>query len=211
MTYRLFAAPGAGSAIIEAALQLAGQPVALIHAPPWEESAGRDTLAELNPLREVPTLVLPGGEVMTESAAICLLLAERHPQSGLAPAAEAPERAAFLRWLIFLTSNIYPTFTYGDDPARWLTEKPAQDALRVSTDARRLVLWRIVEDAAASDGPWFLGELFSAIDLFIGVMVHWRPRRVAFAAGFPRLDGIAAHVLARPELEVVWRRNFDQA
>ena len=44
---------------------------------------------------------------MTESAAIALYLADKYPQAELAPAPNAPERAAYLRWLVYLAANIY--------------------------------------------------------------------------------------------------------
>lgn len=210
MIYRLLGVPGTGSAIVEAALTLTGAAFEFHHASPWEEGPGRQELAALNPLVEIPTLVLPDGQVTSESASICLLLAERYPASGLAPAAGTPERADFLRWLIFLVANIYPTFTYGDDPSRWLPEKAAQDALRASTDARRLALWQLVEDAARPGGPWFLGPVFCAVDLFVGVMAHWRPGRAAFRRDFPRLEAIAAQLPAHAGLQAVWQRNFPQ-
>jgi len=45
----------------------------------------------------VPVLTLPDGHSLTESAAICILLAERHPEAQLAPEAGSPARADFLR------------------------------------------------------------------------------------------------------------------
>ena len=51
------------------------------------------------------------------------------------PAPGAPERAAFLRWLVFLVANIYPTFTYADDPARFVSVNAARDPFRAATDA----------------------------------------------------------------------------
>jgi hypothetical protein len=37
----------------------------------------------------------------------------------------APERAKFLRWLVFIVANIYPTFTYADDPSRFVARNVA--------------------------------------------------------------------------------------
>ncbi|EDL8862732.1 glutathione S-transferase, partial [Salmonella enterica] len=45
----------------------------------------------LNPVGRVPTLIVDGKPV-TESTAILMLLAERHPESGLAPKPDTPER-----------------------------------------------------------------------------------------------------------------------
>ncbi|MEX5715207.1 glutathione S-transferase N-terminal domain-containing protein [Serratia ureilytica] len=65
----------------------------------------------VEPLGQVPTLVLPDDEVMTESAAIILLLHDRAPHAELAPPGGSPLLPRFLRWLLFINAEIYPTFT----------------------------------------------------------------------------------------------------
>lgn len=139
-TYHLIASKGCGSAIVEMALELCGIEYELEMIPYLKPGAARDRLLALNVTGQVPTLILPDGQVMTESAAMILHLADRHPAAGLAPAADARTRPAFLRWLIFLVAEIYPTFNYGDDPKKWTGEGAAADALRNSTDRHRMEL-----------------------------------------------------------------------
>ena len=165
----------------------------------------RSVLAQ-HPLAQVPTLVLPDGSVMSESAAITLLLADITGKDSLVPGPRAPERGKFLRWLVFLVANIYPTFTYADDPARFVSVSAARDPFRAATDAYAQRLWRQVESEAG--GPWFLGDRFSALDLYIDVMTRWRPRRGWFEVETPRLYAIARQADALPELAGVWKRNF---
>jgi GST-like protein len=207
MTYQLYGTAGAGSAIVEAMLALVGVAYEMIEAPPWEEGPHLERLRALNPLAQVPTLVLPEGAVLTESAAIALYLAERYPAAGLAPAPRDPGRARFLRWLVFLVANVYATFTIGDDPSRWVEGEAAQSFLRRSTDEYRKKLWITVEGEAEAK-PWFLGARFSSLDVFIAVMVHWRPRRAWCSEHCPKLDGIATQLARRTELAQVWARNF---
>lgn len=204
--HTLFAAQRAGSFVVEALLHLTGEPYRVVEAPPWEPGRLRDDLARVNPLRQVPTLVLPNGMVMTESAAIVLYLADRHPQAGIVPPADAPERAVFLRWLVYLVGSVYPTFTVADDPTRWVSGKDAQDELVRRTTEYRCGLWGHVEEAARA-APWFLGERFSAIDLYLAVMVTWQPRRAWFAAHTPKLTAIADRCTADRRFTPVVARN----
>ena len=62
-------------------------------------------------------------------AAITLLLADIAGNDSLVPAPGAPERGKFLRWLVFIVANIYPTFTYADDPSRFVSVNAARDPL----------------------------------------------------------------------------------
>jgi GST-like protein len=203
--YSLYGASGSGSMIVEAALALAGVPVRLIEVD-WEQTGWEsDLLKELNPLGQLPTLILPSGEVMTETAAIVLHLADRFPDAQLAPPAGHPDRAAFLRWLVFLVAAVYPTFTYGDVPKRWVQgDEAAAAMLRHGTDEHRKVLWRYLEGVVRE--PWFLGETFSAIDLYVWLMRWWRPGREWFEAQCPRLDAVGRRVAELPSVAQVQAR-----
>jgi GST-like protein len=207
MTYKLYGRAGWGSAIIEAQLVWYGLPFEFEPIGDLFKSPdARAKLEKVNPLAQVPTLVLPDSSVMSESAAITLLLADITGQDSLVPGPGAPERAKFLRWLIFLVANIYPTFTYADDPARFVSVNAARDPFRAATDAYAQRLWRQVETAAK--GPWFLGERFSALDIYISVMTRWRPKRGWFEGETPRLFAIARRADLKPELVEVWKRNW---
>jgi len=210
MDYTLWGRPGWGSTIVEAQLELYGlkyryEPVEDLFRTP----GAREKLEKVNPLAQVPTLVMPDGSIMSESAAITLLLADITGSDTLVPGAGAPERAKFLRWLVFLVANIYPTFTYADDPARFVSVNAARDPFRAATDTYAQRLWRQVEREAGT--PWFLGERFSALDIYVDIMTRWRPKRGWFEIETPRLFAIARRADALPELADVWKRNFPNA
>jgi GST-like protein len=204
-TYKLLGQAGWGSALAEAALTLAERPFVFEAVEVRGTPAEREALTRYNALCEVPTLVLPSGKVMTESAAIMLHLADVAPGAGLVPLAAGERRDEFLRWLAFLVAAIYPTFTYGDVPSRYVSGKTAEDDLVASTDAARQRYWSLFE-AAITPSPWALGD-FTALDIYVTVMVHWRPGRSWFKASCPKLDAIAERGLALPKLKGVWEHN----
>lgn len=206
----LYGTPGWGSALVEAQLDYYGldyrfETVGDLFTDP----EARAKLENVNPLKQIPTLVLPDGQVMTESAAITLWLAQHTGRDDLVPENGAPEQAAFLRWLIYLVANIYPTFTYVDDPSRFVSVEAAQAPFKAAVAAYRERLWSIVEQTAGA--PWFLGERFSALDLYVGVMVHWTPREPWFSANAPKLDSISTRAKAIESLQPFWTRNFPDA
>jgi GST-like protein len=210
MAFTLYGRPGWGSVLAEAQLDWYGFAYRFETLDDLFQSAdARAVLAPVNPIAQIPTLILPDGTVMTESAAITLHLAEIAARDRLTPEIGDPRRPGCLRWLIFIVANIYPTFTYGDDPARFVTVEAARAPFRASIDAYRERLWRVVEQAASQ--PWFIGEAISAIDIFIAVMTRWEPHRPWFAANCPRLTEIASRADAHARLQGVWRRNFPDA
>lgn len=200
---KLYGAPGWGSAISEIMFTLAGEAYQLIDVEGFDRPGpARDRLIALNPLCQVPTLVRDDGTVLTESAAIALVLLDENPH--LAPAAGTPQRAQFYRLLIWLVSNVYATLTYGDYPQRWVNHSP--EDLTASTDRHRehLYLWL---ETQAGEGPFWFGEQISLLDAYFPVLVSWKPRQAWFHQHAPRITRIAENVRARPELERVLRAN----
>jgi GST-like protein len=204
--YRLIGNPGCGSAIVEAALALSSLPYQTEMLEIWQPGPERDRLFGLNPLGQVPVLILPDGSVMTESAAMVLHIIDRAPGAALAPPTDDPTRPAFLRWLVFLVASIYPTFTYGDDPGRYVNEPDARTELRAVADAECQRYWRLVETGIP--GPFMLGERQSALDLYVWVMSHWRPGRDWFRTYCPRLAHISDVLDADPRLALVKAANW---
>jgi len=190
-----------GSMIVEMALALTGLPYSVTDVPYLREGPERQRLLALNPLGQVPTLVLDDGAVMTESAAIILTLHDLKPEAELLPPADALDRPQFLNRLIWLVAAIYPTFTYGDDPVKWTEQGEAAHALRHRTNLHREALWRRW-DAEFGPGPFARGAKMSALDLYLVAMTHWRPRHTWFVENAPRLaaasDATAAHAKLSP-------------
>ena len=104
--YTLYARNGAGSLAVEALLAACGADYKVIVLNRKPDGSFEDFFLAINPKAEVPTLVLPDGSVMTESAAMMIHICEQHPAAGLAPAPGAPGRAQFLRWQVYLAAAL---------------------------------------------------------------------------------------------------------
>ncbi|RPI61161.1 MAG: glutathione S-transferase, partial [Lysobacterales bacterium] len=148
---RLFGEPGWGSAIVEAQLDWYGLPYDFDRVGNlFKDAEGRQRLEAANPLAQIPTLVLADGAVLTESAAITLYLAEVTGTDSLVPASGDAARATFLRWLVYLVANVYPTYTYGDEPARFVDGADAQQSFRSHVDAYAKRLYSVLEGVAGA-------------------------------------------------------------
>ena len=200
---KVYGVPGWGSAISEVMLTLADIPYQFINVDGFDKPGEtRELLEKLNPLCQVPTLELENGVVMTETAAIALMIQDRCPS--LAPAVGTPERQQFQRLLIWLVANVYPTFTYADYPERWAPDAP--DRLQHSCREYRksLYLWL---DNHLKAAPWALGEEISLLDCYLVVMRTWGPRAEWFAANTPKIVAIADRVSGLAKLHKVLKAN----
>jgi GST-like protein len=207
-SYRIFSALGSGGVPVEAAMSLIGLSYDVIEAPTWEGEAEQAKVAVVNPLRQIPALVTPAGETITESAAILIWLADNHPEAGLAPALDSPLRAQFLRWMIFVPASIYSMFWVRDDPSRLGgPDAEVQAAIKAATAERILDCWRMME-SQLSPRQYLLGDQMTVLDLYVAVVSRWGPRRVRFYEVAPRMAEVVRRVDADPRLAAFWAKRF---
>jgi GST-like protein len=206
--YLVHGAAGSGSVAVEAALTLAGAPYRLVERGTWKEVTASDEMARINPMRQIPALVLPSGELMTESAAMLIWLADAHPGSGLAPGLGSPMRPRFLRWMSFIAAQVYALYWIRDVPARMAADA-AQEALIKQRTAERIAdCWRVMGDGVEPAGRFLLGDEPSALDLYLAVVSRWGPRRKGFYAAAPGLAEVVRAVDAEPRLAALWAERF---
>ena len=168
----VYGAPGWGSAISELMLTLADIPYQFENVEGFDSPGhNQEKLLKLNPLCQVPTLQLDDGSIMTESAAIALMILDEHPH--LAPPTGTPERNQFWRLLVWLVANVYPTFTYADYPERFVPG--AAQELRDHCIAYRKSLYIWLEQQLHAT-PYAFGEQLTLLDIYICVIRTWGPR-----------------------------------
>ncbi|WP_334161060.1 glutathione S-transferase family protein [Phenylobacterium sp.] len=205
--YVLYGAPGFGSVIVEAALVLMGQAYERVDLAHGRWPADDERFVAVNPLKQVPALVLPSGELMTESAAILLWLAEQHPQAGLAPPPGDPGRGQFLRWMVYLPAQIYSMFWVRDAPSRLADGEAAEAVIKARTAERIAECWALM-DRQVSPGRYIVGDELSVLDLYVTVMSRWTPRRRRFYEVAPKMAEVVRRVDADPRLAAFWAERM---
>lgn len=203
----LYGAPGFGSVAVEAALKLLGAPYETVDIPADNPDAFLAAAAAVNPLKQVPAMVLPSGELMTESAAMLIWLADQHPQARMAPAPTDPKRAQFLRWMVYIPASIYSLYWIRDLPSR-LAATPEAEAVLLERTAERIAeCWRLM-DEQVSPGRYILGEDLSVLDLYVAMVSRWTPRRRRFYEVAPKMAEVVRRVDADPRLADFWPERF---
>jgi GST-like protein len=202
----LLGSRGCGSVIVECAFALAGLPLEVEEVDYDLGSPTRDRLLAVNPLGQVPTMLLPDGQVLTESLAMLHFVQDSAPLAPLIPPTGDARRSEFYRWAVFLIAAVYPTFTYGDDPQKWVPDPAGAESLKASTNQHRQTL--LLQLEAAAREPWFLGERISAIDLYLTAMSHWRPRTAWFNEHAPKIAAIAHRTTELAELRAILAAHF---
>ena len=124
----------------------------------------RPEFLALNPLGKLPTLV-DGDTVVTEQVAIYMHLADRFPDAGLAPSIGDPARGSYLRWMVYYASCFEPAVV---DRAQ--KREPAEPMISPYRDFDSMLA---ALEAQLAQGPWMLGDRFSAADVLWGTALSW--------------------------------------
>ena len=208
MTCTLYGSKGSGSAAIEAAFALIGTPCRIVETASWAPNAAFEELLRINPLGQIPTLVLEDGSVLTESAAILIHLGSVHPGSGLLPRAEAA-RAQAIRGLVYIAANCYAAIGIIDFPERWCADadEATQERIRAGTKARLHRNWEIFADLFPAR-PFLGGEAPGALDLLAAVVSRWSGTRAHLALARPAFHEALLRIEAQPQVAPVFARHW---
>jgi len=204
----LYGASGSGAAAIEAALTLAGVAYRHVEGATWLPGPGLEELRQVNPLGQIPTLVLDDGTVLTETAAILIHVGLTRPGAGLLPEPEA-QRAAAVRGLVFIAANCYAAIGVIDYPERWCLDcdEPTAARIRTGTRSRLHHLWDLFADAFPA-APWLSGARLGALDILAAVVSRWSGARAHLAQSRPALHRVLERVDTDPRLLPLFERHW---
>lgn len=149
--------------------------------------AKSDALRAVSPLGKVPVLAIDGAP-MLESTAMLVWLADRFADRGLAPALDAPLRAAYLQWHAYVPITIEP-------PLLSLWDASLDEAAKAAARAKTLEALAVLA-AAFADGREYLLGAFSAADCAAGQVTGWA-RSAGVLDAFPALRDYGRRIAAR--------------
>lgn len=158
----------------------------------------------LNPAGKLPVLV-DGDVVLTESAAIPLYLAEKHPEKGLIPN-DLGERAQMYRWIFFLVTEIEQplwrialnTLIYPEE------ERVSADIRNASRDCKKMVA---VFERHMADRDFVAGDRLSVADFIAAYTLDWA-NEAEMLGEAPRLRAYLETMYARPTAPMTIKEGF---
>jgi glutathione S-transferase len=201
--YKLFYSPGSAAMAPHAALEEVGASYEPILVDMKAGAHKRPDYLKLNPSGRVPTLV-DGEQVVFESAAISMHLADKHPAAGLAPAPGTAERGRYYQWMTYLTNTVqeaYISYFHADYYAR---SEGAIGEVKATSEARLQPMFQII-DTTLADGPYLLGQRFSAADIHLMMLARWSRNMAKPAVTYPNIKRCVDLVMARPAVQRMFK------
>ena len=114
-----------------------------------------------SPMGKVPALV-DGPVAMSESAAICLYLADRYAEGRLAPSPDDPLRGRFLYWMFYTPAVVEPAMSDRFNQVEAVRSRSGWGDFDLMIETLEQGIGKL---------HWILGEEFSAADVMLGSSV----------------------------------------
>ena len=204
--YTLYWTPTGANMAAHAALIEIGAPFDLVMIDLEKGEQHRPEYRKIQPHGRVPAL-RHDDLVIYESAAILLYLADRHPESKLAPDLRSRERGLFNQWLMHLTNTLQEHQMHWFHPDFYIAGADRQADLKAHAQSRIVESFRYFDGVLAARGPYLLGERFSAADLFFYMLGFWTRRMAHPATNFPHVREQMKRVNARPAVAEMLRQE----
>ena len=155
----------------------------------------RPEFLKVNPAGKIPVLV-DGDVVVSESVAIALYLAEKHPEGGLIPEGLVA-RSQLYRWLLFTATELeQPLWRIARHGFLYPPEKrSAADIALAGEDFRPM---GAVVEAHLRDREFVVGERFSVGDILLACTLDWAGEENLLDE-LPRSRAYLERMYARPK------------
>ncbi|MGQ0383220.1 MAG: glutathione S-transferase family protein [Gammaproteobacteria bacterium] len=203
--YTLYWAPGAASLCVHWMLIELGVSHEIVKVDIEAGDNRKPEYLRINPAGLVPAMLVDGAPLY-ESAALLMLLAERHPESGFAPPAGSPKRGLYTTWMFHLSNTLQPAYREWFYPDQ-LAGAARADAVKAGARARIEAAFERIDARIAEEGPYLLGDRVSAAD-FIGTMLmRWSRNMPKPATEWRSIAGYVARMKARPSFKVLYQRE----
>ena len=183
---KLYHSPQTRSSRMVWLLEEIGAPYEIEYLDIRAEGGVPESYRAIHPLKKVPALE-HDGEIVTESAAICLYLSDLFPAAGLGPRAGEAGRGAYLSWLAYYAGVVEPALMVKAVGATGFSP------LSAAWGDPDLMIKRLEDTLAA--GPYVLGEQFTTVDVLIGSTFQWAGRLL------PKTEAVEAYkarLMSRP-------------
>ena len=198
--YKLYGRKGSGSFAVQVLLEEARAGYEAI----WVDDVQARSFLEINPNGKIPVLQLPDHQLIYESAAMMVFLAETLPAAGMAPPAGSSARALMLQWLVFLSAGMYESNLRHFYPERY--GEPV--SVKASADKEIDRIYGVLEADLARKGPYLCGSEICAADIYLAMLASWyEPDATALGERFPSVLAIHDAIAARPTWQRVQAAN----
>ncbi|MBM4218188.1 MAG: glutathione S-transferase family protein [Gammaproteobacteria bacterium] len=203
--YTLYWSPGTASLCVHWMLIELGKPHELVKVDIEAGEHRKPEYLKLNPGGVIPTLIVDGAP-LSEAAALCMILAERHPEAGFAVPIGDAQRAAYVSWLFFLSNTLqtaYHNWFHPDQPAG----QAAVEAVKAFARRRIEACLERMDRQIARSGSYLFADRVTAADFVTTMLMRWARNMPKPATEWPAIAAYVKRMKARPSFRTLYERE----
>lgn len=198
---QLYYSPGTACLAPHFLLEELGLPYELVLVDTSKQEHQQPAYLKLNPNGKIP-LLIDGDLQLTESAAICLYLADQYGAQNkdinFSPALGTPIRARLYQWMMYLTNTLQAELLSYFYPERRNADAAGAAQVKATAEQRVAQMLGYIDDhLAQSQGEYLIGEQVSIADLFLFMLCRWTRGMQKPARDYPQLGPYLQGLLER--------------
>ncbi|CCN33760.1 putative Glutathione S-transferase [Vibrio nigripulchritudo SO65] len=156
---------------------------------------------KLNPAGRIPTLI-DDGQPIFESPAICMHLAESHPEHGLIPLVGDKARPLFLQWLAYLNNTLQAELMVYYYAHRHTNDEGTIENVKAAQEVQIANALSVIDEQLAKH-KYLIGEQLTAVDYFLFMLAEWSLPVEKNPLTFPNLSAYLKSLSQHPTIQAV--------
>jgi glutathione S-transferase len=197
--FRLYYAPGTCALATHIALEEAGAAYEAVLVDFRSQSQRSPEYLAVNPKGRVPALITESG-TLTETPALLLFVAQRFPETKLAPFADPFALAQVQEFNSYLCSTVHVAHAHGRRGARWADDPAAIEAMKRKVPSSMTECFELIERKLLRH-PWVMGDKYTICDPYLFTIASWIEGDGVDTTKLPRVMEHRARMLARPAVQ----------
>ena len=199
--YQLYYHPGNASLAPHVVLEEIGAPYELRFVDRANHQHKSPEYLKLNPSGRIPVLI-DGDLVLYETAAICLHLADHHPQAKLMPPPGSSQRSECYKWLMYLATTLQAELISYFYPERLIDDAAGAVQVKQHAEIRVGQMLDIIEaELATQNRDYLAGNHYSVADIYLMMLCRWTRGMSHPAVNRPHLGKYLGRIAARPSVQ----------
>jgi glutathione S-transferase len=190
--YKIIGRSGAGSLIAEFLLTEIGVDYEVIFTNPKDFKTGQPLSA--HPQGKIPTLICPNETPIFETLAIINHITDRFGK--LAPMRLTPIYDRYWQFLSLMATSIYPAY-HRQHHSKYYIKVEGYESLRENARKEQTAIYDYIETEL---DPYVCGELLTAADLYLYMLMRWDIYKDALYDKRPKLKALNKMIRTRPSV-----------
>lgn len=200
---KLFYSPGACSMAVHIALNWVNAEFEL-----EKPDIQSDAYASINPMRQIPILILDDGTALSQCNAILRFIADKYPEAAIGGEQDAVSQYEINRWLSFVATDLHRSHAPYFFQPRFIIDGDEDEHVRIKQAAENHIGTLLTRcDEWLSGRDYCAGDAVSIADAYAFTVFRWSRKMARPAYDYPNIRLYMDRVKQNPGVALAMQRE----